>query len=341
MTIASTNKPNWTLALGMPLLVFIGCICISISAKFKLNNELLSNGVLADLLITAPLLYFLAIRKTAVAKITVIRIFIAGILMASVLLNAHSNPFLQFIKTWVSPAMEVLVIAFILRKFYLANKKAKANKGNSLDFLMHCRAVLFQVTGSEKAGNIISSEIAVMYYAFFSCRNKSIDYKTTFSSYKENGITIVLLAILSIFLIETAGVHFLLSLWNATVAWVLTVLSLYTCIQLFAHVRAIKARPILINATSFEVHNGLAGDAFIHFENIQKIEFSNKKPADRTAIKISLLNGLENHNIVVHLKTPIAVTKVFGIKKQADTVLFFVDKPTEFVKIINTQLSQQ
>ena len=163
--------------------------------------------------------------------------------------------------------------------------------------------------------------------------------KTKFTSYKENGLLLILTTILSIFLIETTGVHFLLSIWNNTIAWVLTGLSIYTCLQLFAHIRAIKARPISIKNNSFEIHNGLAGDAFIQFNNIEKIELSTKIPIDRKSIKISLLKGLENHNIVVYLKSPIQTTKIFGIKKQTDTVLFFVDKPKEFITEVTTRLT--
>lgn len=339
MTISTTNKPNWTIALGIPFLIFLSCLLITFSAKFKLNNELLSNGILADLLITAPLVYFLAIRKSNISKLTVTRVFIVGLLFAGLILRAHSNPILQIIKTWISPIIEAFIIFIICKKFYVANKNAKVKNNNKVDFLLHCRSIMFTILGNEKVANIVSSEVAVIYYAFFSTKDKSIDYKTKFTSYKENGLPIVLIAILSIFLIETTGVHFLLSLWSKTIAWVLTGLSFYTCLQLFAHIRALKARPIIINSNSFEVHNGLAGDAFIQFDNIEKIELSNKKPMGRESIKISLLKGLENHNTVVYLKTPIEVTKIFGIKKKTDTVLFFVDKPKEFTNIITTLLT--
>jgi len=338
MAISTTYKPNWKIALGIPFLIFLACLLITFSSKFAANHELLSNGILADLLITAPLIYFLAIRKSNVSKVTVTRVFIAGLLFAGIILRSHSNPILQIIKTWISPVIELLVISIICRKFYIANKKAKAANGNKVDFLMHCRSVMHQVLGSEKIGNIVSSEISVMYYAFFSIKERSIDYNTKFTSYKENGLPLIFGVILSIFLIETTGVHFLLSLWSKAIAWVITALSFYTCIQLFAHIRALKARPIIINSNSFEVHNGLAGDAFIQFDNIEKIEWSNKKPANRESVKISLLKGLENHNIVVYLKSPIEVTKIFGIKKQTDAVLFFVDKPKEFINSVTARL---
>lgn len=337
MTISTTNKPNRAIALGIPALIFISCFLITLSPKFAANSLVLSNGILADLLITAPLVYFLAIRKTTISKLTVTRIFIVGLLFAGLILQSQHNPILPFLKTWISPVLEAVVVFIICRKFYIAGKNAKA-RNNKPDFLLHCRHVMFEITGNEKVANIISSEVAVFYYAFFSRKDTSIDYATKFSSYKENGLPIVLIAILSIFIIETTGVHFLISLWNNTVAWVLTGASLYTCIQLFAHIRALKARPIIINSSSFEIHNGLAGDALIQFDNIEKIELSNKQPIDRAFIKIALLQGFENHNVVVYLKQPIEATKIFGIKKQTNTILFFVDKPKYFLQELTARL---
>jgi hypothetical protein len=339
MTLSTTSKPNWAIALGIPFLIFLGCLLITFSSRFTANKELLSNGILADLLVTAPLMYFLAIRKSKVSKLTVIRIFILGVLFAGFILRSNDNPILQIIKTWISPVVEAFVIFTISKRFYIANKNAKAKDNHKVDFLLHCRSMMFEISKNERVANIVSSEVAVIYYAFFSIKDKSIDYKTKFTSYKENGLPIVLSAILSIFLIETTGVHFLVSLWSKTIAWVLTGLSFYTCIQLFAHIRALKARPIVIHSNSFAVHNGLAGDAFIQLDNIEKVELSTKKPTGRESVKISLLNGLENHNIVVYLKNPITVTKIFGIKKQADTVLFFVDKPKEFINAVTTRLT--
>jgi hypothetical protein len=333
------NKPNWKLASGVPACIFLACIIITLSSKFQLNQELLSNGILIDLLVTAPLAYFLIIRKSRVSKLTVARVFIAGLLIAGWILKAHSNTLLQIIKTWVSPVIEGMIIFFISRKFYVANKKSKQSGKNNIDFLTYCRMIVCQVIGNEKAGNIIASEVGVFYYAFIAGKDKNIDYQTKFTSYKENGILLILGTFLSLFLIETTGVHFLLSLLNKTVAWTLTALSFYTCLQLYAHIKAIKARPVNLSNDSLEIHNGLAGDAFIKYNNIEKIELSNKIPIGREAIKIALIKGLENHNCIIYLKQPIQVTKIFGIKKRTDTVLFFVDRSKDFTTALNLKLT--
>ncbi|HXS57199.1 MAG TPA: hypothetical protein VN726_13805 [Hanamia sp.] len=337
--MSGTHKPNWKIAIGIPVVIFSSCFFITLTTKFKANTELLSNAILIDILVVAPLIYLLAIRKTRISRLSVSRVFIVGLFVAGLILNVHSNPFLQFIKTWISPLIELVVISFIVSKFYIANKKAKKVNNKSLDFLMHCRAVMYHVIGNEKFSNIIASEIAVLYYAFIGGKDKTIDNETKFSVYKENGVTMVLWVILSIFLIETAGMHFLIVLWSKTVAWIVTALSFYTCIQLYAHIRAIKARPTILNIDSLEIHNGLAGDAYIEFGNIEKFELSKKIPKGRNSAKISLLKGLENHNVVVYLKTPIQVTKIFGIKREADTVLFYVDKAKDFSNALNCRLS--
>ena len=338
--MTATGNPNWKLAVGLPSFIFLACILISFSSNFASNNELLSNAILFDLLITAPLAYLFVIRKSRVSNWTAVRIFVAGLVIAGLVINAGSNYILYLVKTWVSPLVDAILLIFLSRKFYIAGKNAKLSGTNPVDFLPYCRMVMHEVTGNEKAGNILSSEIAVLYYAFASKKDKTIDYQKKFSGYRENGIILVLGSILTLFLIETAGVHFLLGLWNRTAAWILTGLSVYTCMQLFAHIRAIRARPIMISSDFLEIHNGLAGDAYIKFENIERIEFSRKWPHHREGMKIALINGLDSHNVIIYLKQPMEVTKIFGIKKSADAVMFFVDRPKEFIFSLQAALTR-
>ena len=211
MTTSIPKKPNWKLAIGFPLCIFLACFLITLSSAFKLSQALLSNAIVIDLLVTAPLLYFFVTRKSRVSKFTVGRVFIAGLLIAPLILHTHSNTLLHVIKMWVSPFVEGTLILIVGRKFYMANKNARRDGKNNPDFLLYCRRIMHEVTGNQKAGDIISSEIAVLYYAFFGRKYKAADYKSTFTSYKENGIILVLGTFLALFLIEAAGTHFILT----------------------------------------------------------------------------------------------------------------------------------
>lgn len=329
-----TNKPNLTLVIGLPLLIFVACIVIASTSAFGLHIDRLSTAITLDLTITAPLLYYFLIRNTTVPKITVVRVFVAGMVIAGLLLRNRPHFLLNTLHTWIAPVIESVVIFVIARKFYLANKALRQNKSGSIDFMLHCRGVMKEIIGNEKAANILSGEIAVLYYAFFGGSNKAVDEYTTFSYHRKNGIILVLGTFLGLFLVETTGVHFLIHTWSAKAAWIVSTLSLYTCVQLYAHIRAIKARPIRLAENSIQIKNGLAADAHISLSNIARIELTSRQVAGKEAVHTALIKAFEKHNVALHLKHAVTVTKFFGIQKQASVVLLFVDSPAKFIAAV-------
>lgn len=159
------------------------------------------------------------------------------------------------------------------------------------------------------------------------------------------------------FLVETVELHFLLALWNIKLDWILTTLGAYTALQLYAHMRAVRIRPIQIGDQSLQLRNGLVADAAVRLDNIEYIGFEGRKaarstergkssaagnmssPTDVRPVKLALIKGLENHNILIRLKQPILVQRPFGIRQEADTLLFFVDRPKEFLEAVSAKLT--
>jgi len=339
------------------MLVMTACTLLVFSPVFLLKGDQLSTAVTLDLTVTAPLLYFLVIRRTRVPKMTVVRVFVLGLLLAGLLLYNKPHFLLSLLKTWVAPLAEGTLLFLIAKKFYQASRSAKkGGKEERGDVLSRCRLILTEVTGNEKAGGILASEMAVLYYAFVprkKAKARAGDGSDvppdTFTSYKTNGILLVLGVFCCCFLVETVGLHFLLALWNKQVAWILTTLGAYTALQLYAHMRAVRIRPIRIGEKSLQLRNGLVADAAVLFDNIDAIEFDRPKrgsanktaqpplPSTRT-VKLALIKGLENHNILLRLKQPILVHRPFGIRQEADTLLFFVDRPEEFLAAVRGKL---
>jgi hypothetical protein len=355
------------------MLVMTACTLLVFSPIFTLKADQLSMAVTLDLTITAPLLYFLVIRRTQVSKMTVIRVFVVGLALAGLLLYNKPHFVLSLLKTWAAPLAEGALLFLIAKRFYRAGRVAKKlGKEERQDVLSRCRVLLTEVTGNEKAGGILASEMAVLYYAFVprkkakaraGCGFNEPSPAATFTSYKTNGILLVLGVFFFCFLVETVGLHFLLALWNKKLAWILTTLGAYTALQLYAHMRAVRARPIRIGEESLQLRNGLVADAAVLFGNIDSIEFDRQRmgsgrgegqaaarpagkavqsslPAARV-VKLALIKGLENHNILLRLKQPILVHRPFGIRQEADTLLFFVDRPEEFLAAVREKLSVQ
>ena len=327
-----TKKQTFSLAFSSVLFIYLACTIIAYTTKFQLYPDKISLAIILDLLITAPVVYYLVIRRLAISRISTLRIFLIGVLIAGLILSKTDNQFLRIIKTWISPAIELSLIGYIIRKFRKATAAVREKENNSGDFLVHCRAILSSVMGSSKVANIFASEVAVFYY-IFSSKDKVVDNKTRFSSYKENGVVLVLSTFLCLFVIETAGMHFLFARWNITFAWILTGLSLYTCMQLFAHIKAVRKRSIIISKSALLLRNGLfGGEANIRFENIDRVEVTKKTLLAPGVIKLALIKGLENHNTAIHLVEPVTVIKAFGITRKAKILMVQVDQQKGFME---------
>ncbi len=141
---------------------------------------------------------------------------------------------------------------------------------------------------------------------------------------------------LSLFIIETTGMHFVFLIWSKTAAWILTLLSTYSCLQLFAHIRAVKARPIFVGEHELKLHNGLAGDAIVPYHLIERLELNKQKPVDGTIQHLGLIKGMEGHNCILFLKEQLVIHGLFGIEKTCNTILFNCDQPNELEVAIKT-----
>jgi hypothetical protein len=286
-------------------------------------------AIVGDLLITAPLLYFLARRSEGVSYRVILRWMATGIFFAGMIINAQNSSVLKFVQTWIYPLVEVLVIALICVKFYNAGKKSREMETVGADFLSYSRSMVSLVAGSEKLGDMLGTEIAVFYYTLLG--KPATDHAGCYSSFRKNGIMLILGVFLALMLVETAAMHLLFSLWNSTAAWVMTGLSLYTCLQLFAHMRALKARPILVLENGIMIRHGLAGDAFIDLNNLENIEIVRNDKKGNGSVKIALFGVLESSNIRLDLMRPVTVTRFFGLKTKASVVYLYVDDPERLI----------
>jgi hypothetical protein len=334
----SLKAPNWKLAIGLPSLVLVACIAIVLSPIYQTNKQSLSLPIIFDLLVTAPILYYLVIRKTKVAYTTVIRVFLIGLLVASWLMEKNGPPILIGIKHWLAPILEVVVIGSLCWSFRSNRSILMTNKGLENDFLLFCQKLMIHVLGNKRAGLLIASEISVIYYALSFGKTLPIDKERTFSYHQKNGILLILGTFLSLFMIETTGMHFVFLQWSKTAAWILTLLSTYSCLQLFAHMRAVKARPIFVGEHELKLRNGLAGDAIVPYHLIEKLELNKLTPNGRTMQHLGLIKGMEGHNCVLYLKEDLVINGLFGIEKTCNTILFNCDQPNELDAAIENHI---
>jgi len=121
----------------------------------------------------------------------------------------------------------------------------------------------------------------------------------------------------------------LIARWSVMTAWILTGLSAYTMLQLYAHMRAMKARLIQVKDGILFLRNGLAADVCVRIDMIEEITLTTRMVRGEEALKLALFGALEGHTVRIRLREPVTVVRMFGIRRRASVLLFAVDRPEE------------
>ncbi len=317
--------------LGIPLLLISFLAILPATEIFKTTPKELSIGILLDLLITIPIVYFLIIRKTKIPNFTVLYAYILGILLASLFIPSEHQGLLATIKSISIPVIEIGIITIIIAKIISLNRAFKGTKGK--DFydrvLLACEEIF-----PNRIGKVLATEIAVIYY-LFSTKTQRHEADINFTYYKKSGIQTTIMVLLFMVLLETIVVHYVLAKWNANIAWILTFLSLYTMFQISAVLKSMARRPITIDYESNHLllRYGFGCQTSIPFDALESIEPNRRLTTnDKSHQCLSLFDMLDTNNTKIILNTENTLLKLYGIKKKYRSISLFVDERDIFIE---------
>ncbi len=298
------------------------------------GTEELYLGLTLDLLLTVPIVYWLFIRRTSIPKITVVPVFVLGVVIANQLIPEQHAGLLNTATTWVLPVVEMTVFAIVVLKVRKAMRLFRAKRSGSLDAADAIRAVATDLIPG-RAGTLAATEMTVMYYVFIAGK-KLKPLTNEFTIHRHSGTVAVLSILTFVVFIETVAVHALLQMWSATAAWILTLLSLYTAMQVIAVVRSLSRRPIRVDPRHVRVAYGLYAECLLDRSDIARVELSSRSVvADDGELKLSPLQDLEKHNVILHFNATQRIDMMYGITKDCDSLALYVDEPNKFADALN------
>ncbi len=318
--------------IGAPFIILLISLFLALSPLIEMNADL-AMGITYDLTIVSPVLYFLLIRKSKLPNISAVPVFVLGVVLATLILPTQFQLHLSNIKVFVLPIVELIVISTILWKVSKTIKTFRSLSNTGRDFYLLFKQSASQVLGQPLVAAVLATEVAMIYYALFAWKKRIIS-PNEYSAFRENAVIATLATFIFLIVAETFALHFILIKWNITVAWVLFGVSLYTGIQLFGHLRAIRKRYTKLEERVLHLKYGLFGDVSFSVDQIEEIKITSKSINDETlkVQQLAILSAMESHNIAIYLKQPAIIQKAYGIAKSCDVVLFHIDKKEEFVK---------
>ncbi|CAM1344453.1 hypothetical protein [Tenacibaculum amylolyticum] len=299
----------------------------------------ISGFIVFDLLVTIPFLYFLSIRKKEVSKITVLSIFVMGTVIGSYVLPKKDQFFLEVIKSFIVPVIEICVISFVVYKARLLYKSIHKNEGKG-DFFDAITVACHEVLPKSLA-TFLATEISVFYYTFFSWKNTQLK-ADEYSYHKEGTYKGIFLGFTLILIIETFVLHAFLMKSNVVLAWITNLLSIYTLLQIIAIYKTISKRPIYIDEKNKKLilQFGIVGKATIALENIKLIKVSTADLKNPNIQYFSFIGSLSGHNIVLSFKEPVDYESLYGKQKKAKALAFIIDDKIAFQKRIEELIGE-
>ena len=325
----------------LPLLPFIIpalCIIVSKSHYFDEDPVSLSMAITFDLLITTPVLYFLAIRKREIPNTTVVPVFILGIVIASIILPTEHQFYLSLVKTWFLPFLELAIVTYVILTIRKAYRAIKQHTNEELDFFSAAKEATQKIL-PKKLVIPFATELSVFYYGFVSWKKKQLG-SNDFSYHKETSTRMILGVFIFLILIETFAVHLLLQKWSMTAAWILTFLSVYTIFQIFGIARSLSKRPITVTADALRLRFGIMSESKIPYDKIYAVSpFSKSVEKDEGYAHLSSFKDMEGHNVLIELKAELELVGFYGIKKKYDKILIHLDEPKRFLTVLKEQLA--
>lgn len=291
--------------------------------------------------VLVPFVYYIFYVKRSGGKIELIyMIFIAAIGVTYLLTPVEQKGFLRALLHWLVPLIELAAVFYIVYRVYSIMKNYKlAKRHNEAQPLEIMRNVLSPMLGSGALLEIVMTELSVFYYSIgISFRKPALPEYGCFTYHKQSQIKPIIIVFIVIIILETVGLHFLVSIWSDILAWIMTAINAYGIVYMIAFKNSFRFLPILLDDNHLRIRLGFQCDINIPLHNIEsigtakEIGIGEKIPKD---VYMAYLR-FDTPQFQIRLKEPVAVKGAFGLSKQISLVIIRVDEP----QLFTTQLNQ-
>jgi hypothetical protein len=291
------------------------------SAKDKI-----ADGLLADFLITFPVLYyFIIVRRLKISPRSILLVITVSCAIAYLVLPQHQRGYILQIRKLTS-LVELIFIIYAVTKFNKIRIAYKIHQSHFADPVYNLRSAMAGVMGESLPVKVIASELAVLRYGLlFWKREKSVSSEyTSFSTHKESGYVAIWCILLIAVTVEVIAFHLLLMRWSNIAATIVTILSLYGVIFMIADLSAIIKRKILISGDQIILRTGLRWLVNTKLSNIGSVtKITNDSHSYGNCFKGGAIKS--NSNLLITFKQPVEVEKLYGKSKIFDSILMCVD----------------
>jgi len=330
MNTAILNRHSSLFSYGGPFFIVVIATILAVTTLPVVYPEM-AVGIIIDLTVTAPLMFFFLNRKKRFLRYGVLGFFAVGVLIASYTIPVEKQGLLSLIKYFAVPLLEVGLLGVFAFSAYKTIKTYNAERETNADVLSVLQQVGSKFLGDTVFARLVAYEASVLYFAFFAWK-AGTQNDQAFTYHKKNG-TIATNGIFGFIIVaETIVFHYLIAQLNVYAAWVLTFSSIYLLMLIFAQVKATIIRPIEIIGDKLFIRYGVFGDAEIDLQNVASVETALSFSDEQDDLKKFAV--FENCNTKIRLKEESTAYGFYRMKSKYRTLIFHADENEKLKKLI-------
>ncbi|WP_048623479.1 hypothetical protein [Bacillus smithii] len=295
-----------------------------------------------SLTILFPVLFWLFSKRKI---LSIFSGFFIGLILAFLIIPSTDRQYFHYILK-VAALVEILFLLFVVNSIRLTIKKMKSLKNDThLDFWERLDDSMSGWIGNSFVRGAVIMEFKTFYYSLIVWFKKPKPPNGLLFKYHEKTMfKTFIIVILLILPLDAVVFHLLFMQWNKLAAWISTIINIYAFFYAIALYNSAKYLPIVVTSNKLIIHSGYTGKMMIDIDNIQSLEtFSMKDDVMFTKTKKGVFKatvGIDEPELELKLINPVKYFGPFGIQKHAHTVLFRVDEPQQFNKIIQESMDK-
>lgn len=289
--------------------------------------------VFVDLLLVVPLAYLaLFYREGQRAWIKAGMLALAGITVAGWIVPAASQHQLVMLRALrnVSALFVIageIALAVVLARLVLRLLRERADPEAAVDRALRDRF------GDVPLVRVLAFEVRLWFWALFGSAGRGFVFAGDrhFGTHAKDGHALNQQGFLLLVGAEIPILHVVLALfWGHAAAWVVTALSSWGWIFLFAEHRATLRRPVSLSHDALFVRYGLRAELVVPLRQIESVS-PHAVPVPRRQVGSLRYCDAGTPNVHIELSPPLQVPGLFGAAKPVERLYLGIDEPQRFI----------
>ena len=336
-----TRRRSFITFVTLSLLLLSLEIWIATRLEASPQPGILAVAITIDVAVGLPLLFYLLIvRRDLLPQSSLVPVCILALLALRFILPTSEQSILRF-SHFLIPAIELCVAVFLLIKLRHVIRDIRSARRECLYLIDALRTGIRKSVKSDFVAAIIASEVAMLYLVIAGWFARFRTFRQDVSEYSYHRKSNLLFwPLVALMIVETFGIHLVISIWTQPGAWVFTGISVYTLLWMVGHYHASRLQPVIVDDQNIYLRTGLIWRGQIALRNISEVRKAMN--ADRKASGFVNIALLANPDVVLILKESDVLEGLFARKKEVKVVGVSLDDPKTLVKDVRVRtLSRQ